>query len=202
MTDSSATQPPGWYYAQGDPPGTQRYWDGSQWVGSPQAAQGAGAGDQASYGQIGGPAPGAGTPAEYGSRVIAVLIDMGIILGVYVATFILSAIAGAISDGLGTLVFLVGLVAYIGGFIWNTIIRQGTTGQTIGKQQQNIKLVADATGLPIGGGMAFVRVLVASAISFVTCGIAGLLDLLWPLWDQDKKRLTDKILNFSVVNAT
>jgi uncharacterized membrane protein YhaH (DUF805 family) len=29
---------PGWYYAQGDPPGTQRYWDGVQWVGEPQGA--------------------------------------------------------------------------------------------------------------------------------------------------------------------
>jgi len=29
-------QPPGWYYAQGDPPGTQRYWDGELWIGEPQ----------------------------------------------------------------------------------------------------------------------------------------------------------------------
>lgn len=27
---------PGWYAAAGDPPGTQRYWDGRQWVGEPQ----------------------------------------------------------------------------------------------------------------------------------------------------------------------
>lgn len=26
---------PGWYNAQGDPPGSQRYWDGTQWVGEP-----------------------------------------------------------------------------------------------------------------------------------------------------------------------
>ncbi len=29
---------PGWYYAQGDPPGTQRYWDGELWQGEPVAA--------------------------------------------------------------------------------------------------------------------------------------------------------------------
>lgn len=28
--------PPGWYYAEGDPPGTQRYWDGINWQGAPQ----------------------------------------------------------------------------------------------------------------------------------------------------------------------
>ena len=196
MTDSSATQPPGWYYAQGDPAGTQRYWDGAQWVGGPQAAQGAGAADPAAYGQVAG--AGVGTPAEYGSRVIAYIIDFGIIIGVVIAVNILGAIAAAISDGLGSLVGFLGLFATIGVYIWNWIIRQGTTGQSIGKQQQNIKLVADATGAPVGGGMAFVRYLIFGILPFL-CLIPWLLDLLWPLWDQDKKRLTDKILNFSVV---
>lgn len=27
---------PGWYHAEGDPTGTARWWDGSQWVGEPQ----------------------------------------------------------------------------------------------------------------------------------------------------------------------
>jgi uncharacterized RDD family membrane protein YckC len=35
MTETSGGAPPGWYYAAGDPMGTQRYWDGSQWVGEP-----------------------------------------------------------------------------------------------------------------------------------------------------------------------
>ena len=26
---------PGWYYAEGDPPGSQRYWDGELWQGGP-----------------------------------------------------------------------------------------------------------------------------------------------------------------------
>ena len=26
----------GWFHAQGDPPGTQRYWNGQEWVGEPQ----------------------------------------------------------------------------------------------------------------------------------------------------------------------
>lgn len=26
---------PGWYQGEGDPPGTQRYWDGTQWIGEP-----------------------------------------------------------------------------------------------------------------------------------------------------------------------
>lgn len=33
---SGGYRPAGWYYAQGDPPGTHRYWDGSSWQGEPQ----------------------------------------------------------------------------------------------------------------------------------------------------------------------
>ncbi len=36
MTYSAGQQPPGWYHAHGDPTGTQRYWDGTAWVGTPQ----------------------------------------------------------------------------------------------------------------------------------------------------------------------
>ena len=40
MNQSEGQQPPGWYYAHGDPPATQRYWDGSSWVGAPQPVPG------------------------------------------------------------------------------------------------------------------------------------------------------------------
>lgn len=33
---AEGSTPAGWYEAQGDPPGTQRWWDGTQWVGEPQ----------------------------------------------------------------------------------------------------------------------------------------------------------------------
>ncbi len=33
MTDAPT---PGWYHAEGDPPNTQRYWDGNSWQGDPQ----------------------------------------------------------------------------------------------------------------------------------------------------------------------
>lgn len=37
---SSSEVPPGWRHAQGDPPGTERYWDGSRWQGEPRPAGG------------------------------------------------------------------------------------------------------------------------------------------------------------------
>jgi uncharacterized RDD family membrane protein YckC len=262
MTNTGGT-PAGWYYAPGDPEGTQRYWDGAQWIGEPQmvpqqpapaatpeappaapdydqsgqyqppqqqtpgayqppAGDPVGAGGPPAFGAPVAPpagyqqpppayaaAPqgyqpagiGAGTPAEWGTRFVAWLIDYGIVFGIYVVGFIAALVGGAITDALGVLMLLVAYLAAIGFSIWNLCIKQGSTGQTIGKEKQNIKLVKDDTGLPVGGGMAFVRYLVAGLLSGVTCGIYGLLDYLWPLWDQDKKRLTDKILNMSVVLA-
>lgn len=36
MSGNQPTTPPGWYHAEGDPPGTQRYWDGFSWQGGPE----------------------------------------------------------------------------------------------------------------------------------------------------------------------
>ena len=39
--EPASTQPaPGWYFAQGDPPGTERYWNGSSWEGTYRAVGG------------------------------------------------------------------------------------------------------------------------------------------------------------------
>jgi uncharacterized RDD family membrane protein YckC len=122
-------------------------------------------------------------------------------VGIYIVGFILILIGGAIADALGFLFLLVTWAAIIGYSVWNFGLQQGSTGQTIGKKQQGIKLVKDETGQPLGAGMAIVRYLVAGLLSSVTCGVYGILDILWPLWDSERKRITDKILKNSVVKA-
>jgi uncharacterized RDD family membrane protein YckC len=117
------------------------------------------------------------------------------------AVYVVMIVAGWINDVLGVLVFIVGAIAILGYSIWNFYVTQGATGQTIGKEKQGIKLVKDETGRPVGGGMAFVRYLIIGALSVPTCGLYFLLDILWPLWDADRKRLTDKMLKMSVVTA-
>lgn len=200
MTDNPPGQPAGWYHAQGDPPGTHRYWDGFQWQGGPQpvaSSVSTGYGAPTSYSGAMSPA---GRPATYGSRAIAVLIDSGIAFGIYIVGLILAAVLGAVSEALGTLMLVVTFLASFGFFIWNYVILQGSTGQTLGKRQQSIELVADKDGRPVGAGMALIRWIVAAVLGFA-CGIGTILDYLWPLWDDDNKRLTDKILNLNVVKA-
>lgn len=199
MTDSGAQQP-GWYYAQGDPVGTQRYWDGGQWVGGPQTAQGAapeagsGAYAQPSYNA------GGGNPAQWGTRAIAYIIDNVIVTVVAAVLFVLAVVLSAVNENLGIVMLIVATLGSVGFAIWNVIVRQGNTGSTIGKDKMNIKLIDDATGQPLGIGKSIIRIIVAGVLSSLTCGIGGLLDLLWPLWDEERKRLTDKILKFSVVD--
>ncbi len=187
MTDQGGQTPPGWYQAAGDPPGTQRYWDGSQWQGGPQPVGGATPGGaQSAF-------SGAGDAAELGQRLIAYLIDAGLMVGIYIAGIILVAIFGAIADFLGAIMVLVWLVAIFGFAIYNILYLQGTTGQTIGKKQQGIKLLDNKTGQPVGIGMAFVRNLLGGFL-----GGLCLLDYLWLFKDNARLRLSDQILDYQV----
>ena len=199
MTESGGGQPAGWYHAQGDPPGTQRYWDGAQWVGGPQAAQDAVVEQAPAYGQYPGQAVAgtSGSPASYGSRVIAVILDALIGVGIVIAFGILGFILSFANEDIGawTLIIGVGIGAIVFP-LWNSVVRQGQSGQTIGKSKQNIKLMSDKTGGPVGVGSAILRYLLGGLLTSICY-----LDVLWPLFDEQKKRLTDKILDFSVVDA-
>lgn len=76
--------------------------------------------------------------------------------------------------------------------IWNFGYRQGTTGSSVGKSIMKFKVVSEKTGQPIGFGLSFVRELlywVASA-----CGILWLIAVLFPLWDEKRQTLADKIM--------
>lgn len=97
-------------------------------------------------------------------RLVAAVIDGAIVFAIIVVALILAAILGNVSTALGALVAVVG---YLGGFafgIYNLVVTQGNTGQSIGKKMQGIKVVGEATGQPLGVGMAFVRYLVHSFI--------------------------------------
>jgi uncharacterized RDD family membrane protein YckC len=74
-------------------------------------------------------------------------------------------------------------------WVWNRVLQQGRTGQSIGKAVMKIVLVSATTGKPIGAGSAFVR-----EIAHVVDGIFYLGYLL-PLWDRRKQTVADKVVS-------
>lgn len=209
MSDSSSLAA-GWYEAPGDPPGTKRYWDGSQWTTGPmtEAQMAAQAGQAAAPATPPMGAPGAavpaaaagvgqwGTLAPWGTRALAYLVDWGIGLVGYIAVVILAAVLGAISDGLGFLVATLGYIAVFAAVLYYHGWQQGDTGQSPGKRVMGIKLVRKDDGHVVGGGMGIARMFI-----HIIDGIICYLGWLWPLWDSERQTWTDKIMNTHVVEV-
>jgi uncharacterized RDD family membrane protein YckC len=86
--------------------------------------------------------------------------------------------------------FLLGMAVSFGLWLWNRVFRQGSTGQSVGKSALKLRLVDGATLQPIGPGKAFGREVLAVLFAYVP-----LIDSLWPLWDEQKQTLHDKVLN-------
>ena len=99
------------------------------------------------------------------------------------------------NDALGTSLTVVGALLSLAVFVWNTCLRAGRTGYSIGKGLLGIKLIGERSGEPIGAGMAFLRYL---------CHIVDALPLylgyLWPLWDAKRQTFADKIMHTVVLN--
>lgn len=217
MINDNNALPSGWYYAEGDPPGTQRFWDGAQWVGGPQVASGqpqggavAGASvPHVQYGPGAKFATGPGVPpgvlvqhaaryrtdrAGYGQRVIAWLIDAI----VWWAPFFLAlTLAGLVGDSGLAILSLVSLFAGVG----NSFLLQGFTSRSLGKRVAGTKLVRLENNGEVGLGIVLLRFLIPWAFSLTSCYIYWILDFLWPLWDEGDERITDKILKVAVVRA-
>lgn len=77
----------------------------------------------------------------------------------------------------------------------NRHVLAGRTGQSAGKRLTGIWLVHRTTGRPIGTLDAFVRDLL-----HVLDGLGGV-GYLWPLWDEERKTLADKVAETVVVRT-
>jgi uncharacterized RDD family membrane protein YckC len=140
--------------------------------------------------------PPTGPPlASWGQRVGAYLIDTLIGVGIVLAGLLLGVIGGAVSDALRVFFLVAGYIAQIVFLFWN-LVRQGKTGQTIGKGVLNIRLVRLDGINPPGAGLSIGR-----AFLHIVDQIPCYLGYLWPLWDDKRQTFADKILNTVVVNA-
>jgi uncharacterized RDD family membrane protein YckC len=199
------------YGGAGQPPGLPGYGGPPQpgFGGPPQP----GFGQPNPYTGPGGPAPyaapysgfgygAAATPGEHATwllRVGARLID-GLVM--YVPFVLCYIVFGATMDyqtgdsnPLGVAVLIIGSLATLGLWIWNRGIKQGSTGQSIGKKVVGIRLVGADSYQAVGTGKAILRDILGYILD--NC----MLNLLWPLWDQRRQTWTDKIIDTYVVKA-
>jgi uncharacterized RDD family membrane protein YckC len=150
--------------------------------------------------------------ADMGKRILAHILDSlvqgvgalpGIILIIIGGGIAASATdsRGRISDdaagafaGFLVLGYLLIFVGALGVWLYNCYLL-GRDGSTLGKRWMKIK-VLDPQGQPLGFGKAVLREIVKLALGNV-CFIL----LLWPLWDQEKQGLWDKVFSTHAYNA-
>jgi uncharacterized RDD family membrane protein YckC len=126
----------------------------------------------------------AGSPfASWGRRVLGYLIDI-------VALLVIIEVVRLIGGGLivEAVIYLAGL-ALLG---W----MNGASGRTPGKRVVGIRVVRDADGRVLGGGLGLVRAL-CHFLDTVSCFVGWL----WPLWDSKNQTFADKIVASVVLRA-
>lgn len=151
--------------------------------------------------------------AEWWKRVVALIIDallIGIplaiiqnIIGLGAASQLEVDSSGAITGGGGGFfaTLIVGNLLTIAAFlIYFGVMNGGAKGQTVGKMAMKIQVRDEATGGPIGVGKGLLRYVVSAALSLV-CGIGGIIDGLFPLWDAKRQTIHDKAVKSVVVDA-
>ena len=134
--------------------------------------------------------------ASWIKRVAAYLIDALITTVAYFPAFIgqiVSAAGG--SNAVAAVLIVIGVALSVAVFVWNTCLRAGRTGYSIGKGVLGIKLIGEATGDPIGPWRAFLRYLL-----HIVDVLPLYLGYLWPLWDAKRQTFSDKIMHTVVLN--
>jgi uncharacterized RDD family membrane protein YckC len=121
--------------------------------------------------------------ASWGRRLGGFLLDI-VIFAIPLAIIELIISNRAVSDVLGILLSL-GL-----GFL------VGVQGQTPGMRIVGIRLVRDADGALLGGGLGVVR-----AICHYLDTLACLVGWFWPLWDKKHQTFADKLMSTVVLKV-
>jgi uncharacterized RDD family membrane protein YckC len=139
--------------------------------------------------------------AGWGERLGAALLDGVILAPIYVAAQLLATA----SDVAGLIAYAVYFIAVL---LYAPLLmaRQGAhNGQTIGKQVVNIRVLReDLQAMTFGRAVLrefLVKALLFGVLGIFTLYILTLLDYLWPLWDQGRQALHDKVASTRVVKA-
>jgi len=164
-----------------------------------------------------GPQPLTAPYASWISRVAATLVDL-VVIGipaVALAVLIFGGAGAAFSagDGFGLATLILGLVTYAlllfaAAILYGPLLmrREGArNGQTWGKQLLGIRVVR-INGVPMDFMWSALREAIVKGLgvgiaSSIIPVIPYLLDVLWPLWDDEKRAIHDFIVDTRVVQA-
>ena len=150
--------------------------------------------------------------AGWWSRVAATLLD-GIVIGIGAVLVMLifgSAFsvgffdgedsgAGAIAVGLTIGIISTSIIA----LLYAPLMMTRTNGRTLGRMAVGNRVVR-AKGQVMTLGVAVVREVLVKTLLFgfigtITIGIASLVDVLWPLWDDENRALHDFVVDTRTV---
>ena len=204
---------PGGGLTPGDPLGGETpqrqdgLWSGSQQGYTTTAPPGAGGPAP----QFGGGLPGRPQLASWISRVLAQVID-GLIIGVGAAILLglVAALGLSVDTTGGAVAFFAAALLGVGAitivaFLYAPLMMSRTDGQTVGRMVLNIRVIrADGGRMTFGFAMireVLVKSLLFGVLSSITFGLASLLDVLWPLWDEENRALHDFVVNTRVIKT-
>lgn len=187
---SSSTVVEGWYHAEGDPLGTQRYWDGNRWQGGPRLA---GRNKQSAV----------RVPADPTARVLARLVDL--IVWLVISVCVHAALGEPLlRGGSGAKWWIAGLITLI---IIGTyeVVLPVTRGGTLGKLAMGLGIVSEDGG-PLLQENAMIRVAPAMLAAvplfgFYLAVIVALISVPLIFSDQRTQALWDKLAHTLVVRT-
>lgn len=145
------------------------------------------------------PAPPVDEPwAPWHLRVAASLVDAAVVVPFLVAMFVVGAISeDHPADQLAQMICFAAFVTLaVSLFVfqfWNSVVRQGHRGASLGKECFGLLVISLGDARPIGPALTLVRRW-AHLVDAVTLGLG----YLWPLADRRRQTFADKIM-FTVV---
>ncbi|MGY9072096.1 MAG: RDD family protein [Acidimicrobiales bacterium] len=191
---TSGQTPPGWYHAEGDPTGTERFWNGSEWQGEPRGAEAASATSGVNLASVG---------QRIGARAIDWVILSIIVIVATIPFLDFDSGDSSFQVNAGGSAILVGFVI---SFLYEAVT-VGTLGGTPGKLMLGLR-VAEQAGetTPPAFGKAVMRWLPTALwyipfFGIITGLVFFILNLVWLNTDSTRRTIYDRFATTYVVKA-
>ncbi len=123
---------------------------------------------------------------------------------------LLAALGLSVDTSGGAVAFVVAallgvLAITVVAFLYAPLMMSRTNGQTVGRMVVDIRVIrADGGRMTFGFAMlreVLIKSLLFGVLSSITFGLASLLDVLWPLWDEENRALHDFVVNTRVIKT-